>query len=313
MTSAPLHPEHSHQTIRVLTFNILSADRANWERRRQLARSGLQAIRPDIVALQETTPGQGRDQATDLLGPGYHVAEHPSRTEDTIGAALASRWPFAAVHEIDLSVAPRVPSAAAVLAEVELPRPFGFTVFVHHGAAYQFGYARERELQAVACARFVEEHLAGRNDHVVLFGDFNDTPDSSSVRFWTGRQSLEGLSVAYQDAWEASHGTERRPHFSPDNPLVRAGEMPLESGRRIDYIMIRNGTYGPTLRVADCRRVLDRPVAGVWASDHFGVMADLECPPIRPEPGMTDGIAKRSGWGGAPHFAAVRPRLGSNS
>lgn len=68
-------------------------------------------------------------------------------------------------------------------AEVKMPWPFGLTVLVHHAAAYQFGYARERELQAVACARFVEDYLAGRNAHVILLGDFNDTPDSSSVRF----------------------------------------------------------------------------------------------------------------------------------
>jgi hypothetical protein len=30
--------------------------------------------------------------------------------------------------------------------------------------------------------------------------------------------------------------------------------------------------------VADCRRVLDQPVDGVWASDHYGVLADLTRP-----------------------------------
>lgn len=82
--------------------------------------------------------------------------------------------------------------------------------------------------------------------------------------------------------------------FSPANPLVRPGEMPLELGRRIDYIMIRSGTHGPTLDVADCRRVLNKAVAGVWASDHFGVMADLQIPAHPPgtwhdlDPTMTD-------------------------
>jgi hypothetical protein len=42
--------------------------------------------------------------------------------------------------------------------------------------------------------------------------------------------------------------------------------------------MIRSSAYGPTLAVADCQRVLDGAVDGVWASDHFGVMADLEMP-----------------------------------
>jgi endonuclease/exonuclease/phosphatase family metal-dependent hydrolase len=270
--------ESELKTIRVLTFNILSSDRADWERRREAARAGLQVLRPDIVALQETTPGQAHNQVTDLLGPEYHVVEHPARSGDMVGAALVSRWPFATVREVDLGVTPRVPVAAAVVAEVKMPRPFGPTVLVHHGGAYQFGYARERELQAVACARFVEDLMAGRNAHVVLLGDFNDTPDSSSVRFWTGRQSLEGLSVAYQDAWEARRASDAGHTFSPSNPLVRAGEMPLELGRRIDYIMIRCGIHGPTLDVADCRRVLNRAVAGVWASDHSGVIADLEVP-----------------------------------
>jgi endonuclease/exonuclease/phosphatase family metal-dependent hydrolase len=54
--------------------------------------------------------------------------------------------------------------------------------------------------------------------------------------------------------------------------------MALETGRRIDYVLVRGGIHGPSLRVADCRRVFDQPVDGVWASDHFGVVADLEAP-----------------------------------
>jgi hypothetical protein len=64
-------------------------------------------------------------------------------------------------------------------------------------------YAYEREQQAARCARFVEERLDGRDMHVVLADDFDAAPDSSGIRFWTGRQSLDGFSVAYQDAWEA--------------------------------------------------------------------------------------------------------------
>jgi endonuclease/exonuclease/phosphatase family metal-dependent hydrolase len=98
--------------------------------------------------------------------------------------------------------------------------------------------------------------------HVVLLGDFDDTPDSSSVRFWTGRQSLDGFSVAYRDAWEAVHPCDPGQTFTPANPLVRAGEMSLELGRRIDYIMIRCSVHGPSLHVSDCQQVFDQPVDG---------------------------------------------------
>jgi endonuclease/exonuclease/phosphatase family metal-dependent hydrolase len=50
--------------------------------------------------------------------------------------------------------------------------------------------------------------------------------------------------------------------------------------RRIDYIMIRCARHGgPTLAVSDCRLAFDQPVNGWWASDHFGVVADLALPP----------------------------------
>jgi len=48
--------------------------------------------------------------------------------------------------------------------------------------------------------------------------------------------------------------------------------------QRIDYILVRCGPHGPTLKVASCTRIFDEPTNGVWGSDHFGVVADLEIP-----------------------------------
>ena len=39
--------------------------------------------------------------------------------------------------------------------------------------------------------------------------------------------------------------------------------------------MVRCVDHGPTLDVSSCERIFDKPVDGVWASDHFGVVADL--------------------------------------
>jgi endonuclease/exonuclease/phosphatase family metal-dependent hydrolase len=60
--------------------------------------------------------------------------------------------------------------------------------------------------------------------------------------------------------------------------LTHLEERDVNRGRRIDYLLVRCGDHGPTLPIADCRRVFDQPVEGVWASDHFGVVADLELP-----------------------------------
>ena len=66
--------------------------------------------------------------------------------------------------------------------------------------------------------------------------------------------------------------------FTPDNPLVADPDWPF---RRIDYILVRCGDHGgPTLGIRSCKRVFDEPIDGVWASDHFGVTADVG-PPTR--------------------------------
>jgi endonuclease/exonuclease/phosphatase family metal-dependent hydrolase len=265
--------------VRVLTMNLLAPEHADWERRRPVLTDGLRTLRPDVVALQETMWGDGTDQAVELLGPGYQVARHPGRAPDGVGAVMASRWPLGAVHEVDLHVTPRTadfPWCAALAVEVLAPPPLGPLLFVHHKPNWQYGF--ERELQAVATARFVEELLAGRDLQVVLAGDFDDPPDSASIRFLTGPQSLEGTSVCYEDTWAAVRPGEPGHTFSPRNPLVTAGEMALERGRRIDYVMVRCGAHGPRFEVAGCAPAFDEPVGGVWASDHFGVVADLALP-----------------------------------
>jgi endonuclease/exonuclease/phosphatase family metal-dependent hydrolase len=266
--------------LRVMTLNLLSPDHGDWERRRLVLQTGLASWEPHLIALQETVWGNGYDQALDLLGPDYHVVRHSGRSANGVGAAFASRWPVGTVREVDLHVTSRVdlPWCAAVLGEIQAPPPIGPMLFVHHKPTYQVGYAYERELQALACAQFVEEQLGGRDLHVVLAGDFDDTPDSVSVRFWTGKQSLHGSSVAYRDAWAAVSPDGPGHTFTPLNPLVRAGEMSLELGRRIDYVMVRCGSYGPSLDIVDCRLAFDKPVDGIWASDHFGVVADLAVP-----------------------------------
>ncbi|WP_189871678.1 hypothetical protein [Streptomyces bluensis] len=64
--------------------------------------------------------------------------------------------------------------------------------------------------------------------------------------------------------------------------------MPEEEGRRVDYIMVRCDDYGPTLRVGLCGQVFSEPVEGVWASDHYGLVADLLLPGHQPGSWVSD-------------------------
>ena len=261
--------------VRVATLNLWGRHGA-WDERRSVLVDGLRKLRPDVVAFQEAVVIDGYDQVADVLGAGYHVAHQAGREADGTGLSIACRWPLGEVREEALNVTPRVDPSRIAVAEVLAPVPLGKLLFAHHNPSWQLGFEHERELQAVAAARFVEE-LVGQRDvnHVVLAGDFNATPDSAGVRFWRGLQSLSGTSVCYRDAWESAHPGDPGHTFAPSNPLVTGGDWPLELGRRIDYVMVRCGHYGPTLDVASCEQIFDEPVSGVWASDHFGVIANF--------------------------------------
>lgn len=275
-------PEVSVGSVRVATFNVLSPLLADWHDRRKVVAEQLRAADPDIVALQEVDAGEDREQGiADLLGPGWHVAWHSRTTPDGVGLALASRWPFNEIHEHSLGVTDRAavfPWSAVVVAEVRAPQPLGTLHIAHHKPVFQFDYEHERELQAVEAARFIEDVLDDRDDHVVVVGDFDATPDSSSVRFWTGRQSLEGVSVSYHDPWEMLRPNDPGHTFTPDNPLVARGDMFSAAGRRIDYVMVRGGSFGPTLAVRSVELIGVQPHGGVQASDHYGVVAELTVP-----------------------------------
>jgi endonuclease/exonuclease/phosphatase family metal-dependent hydrolase len=263
-----------------MTMNLW-ARHGNWPVRRGALQAGLRQLRPDVLMLQEAVVDDTYDQANDLLGDGYQIVhQRVGLVGDGRhrGASVASRWPIGRVHEVDLHLTSRTGdySCGAVIVEVAAPPPLGQVLVVGHGPSWSVRSEVERELQAVAVVRRIEELVTDQSVHVVVGGDFNAEPVASSVRFWTGRKSLDGTSTAYRDCWESARGGEPGWTIDPDNSLTRHEERDVNRGRRIDYLLVRCHDHGPTMRITDCRLALDQSVAGVMASDHYGVIADLQ-------------------------------------
>jgi endonuclease/exonuclease/phosphatase family metal-dependent hydrolase len=271
-------------TMRVLTFNLW-ARHGEWDQRRRVIRAGLHALNADLITFQEAIVDDNYDQGVDLLGADYHVVHQRTGLVGDgrhHGVCIASRWPVVEVDDVDLHVTARTGdySCGTLVARVAAPEPFGSVLLVNHGPSWAWSAELEREKQAVAAARAVADIIADRPAHVVVGGDFNATPDTASMRFWTGRRSLEGTSVAYRDAWDSVHGDRPGSTFDPENPLTAHDEPGLDRGRRIDYLLVGCGPHGPTLKIDNCEVVFAAPDDGVWASDHFGVVADLNVHPI---------------------------------
>lgn len=271
--------QHSPSSpLRIATLNLWGRH-GEWEARREALRGGFDRYRADIVAVQEAIVTDGYDQVADVLGTDYAVVHQTvGLLGDGNGAAIASRWPIETVREVDLNLTPRSAGFPCVtlIARVLAPEPIGPVLVANHLPSWQVDYELERELQTVAAARAIEELAPDHAAHVLLLGDLDADPDAASTRFLAGKQSLGGMSVCYQNVWDVMHPGEPGETFTPSNPLVVDRDWPY---RRIDHIFVRCGEHGgTTLRIAACGRIFDQPIGGVWASDYFGVVADLEVP-----------------------------------
>jgi exonuclease III len=156
--------------VRILTLNILG-ESARDERRAALE-GGLRTLNPDVVTFQEAVVTSEYDQVADLLGPDYRIFHQAGRSAGGCGASIASRWPLEVVREADLHVTDRVDPTrwigSLAVVQIDVPEPIGRLLLVHHKPTWQSGMELERELQAVASARIVEEILDGAERHVVV-------------------------------------------------------------------------------------------------------------------------------------------------
>jgi endonuclease/exonuclease/phosphatase family metal-dependent hydrolase len=151
-------------------------------------------------------------------------------------------------------------------------RTGGVDVFSTH-LSWQLHDAARREREVQALVRFVAE----RTDPAapvgpVVAGDFNAEPDSTVIRYLSGLATLDGASTYLQDAWRLAGDGGPGLTWSNANPHAA---LDREPERRLDYIF--SGFHGRDGggRPVECRVVADTPVAGVWPSDHFGVLAVL--------------------------------------
>jgi endonuclease/exonuclease/phosphatase family metal-dependent hydrolase len=271
--------------LRVLTLNCWNVS-GPFPERMGLIRAGIEALRPDVIGLQELIVRRdGFDQADIILeGLGYERVFGPAfrwndaarllpldhSDSDAFGNAIASRWPIADTAVRALPGTETDERRSAVAALIETPSgtlPF-FTTHLnwkpHHGPV--------RERQVVAVADFVREMARDGQLPPILVGDLNAEPDSTEIRFLRGLTALEGRSLDLQDAWRVAG--DASPGFTWDN-RNRFAAYSSERDRRIDYILVGPPDREGRGRIESARLAFTEPAGEVFASDHFGLVADV--------------------------------------
>jgi endonuclease/exonuclease/phosphatase family metal-dependent hydrolase len=263
-----------------------------YARRQALLRRGVRELDPDLLAFQEAGFAGGRHQVAEALeGLGYHLLHQLEVKSDSRwdqGCCVASRWPIEPQELLafDLTEHTHRYPYAALAVRVAAPDPVGRLLFVCAKPSWELSREYERELQAVELVKLVRRHTAASDFPPIIAGDFDAAPDRASVRFLTGRQSLAGISTCLRDAWaEAGDGSPGYT-WTSDNPgarqLIEKRLFEKRHARRIDYIFMGSfHDYSKFARIARCRVVLNKPVNGIWPSDHYAVCADIDVlPPL---------------------------------
>lgn len=266
------------KTMRVATLNIWNRF-GPWEQRLEAIRDGVAELSPDILGLQEVVrlhpdDGDGLDQAAAIAaGFDYHVAYGRARDERWFGNAVLSRWPITRSHVYEL---PRVGTdERRTLLFAEIGSPFGTIPFFVTHLNWKFDEGHVRAAQLLEIVHRIETLTSGDRAlafPALLVGDLNAEPDSDEIRYLRGLASLGGgRRVYFQDAF-AFAGDGPGITYARHNPFA----APLrEPDRRIDYVFVRGRDEHHRGEPIEARVCFDKPVAGTFPSDHFGVIATL--------------------------------------
>jgi endonuclease/exonuclease/phosphatase family metal-dependent hydrolase len=238
--------------MRFMTRNVQHD--AGDPRRLDLLNRELRTVSPDVVMFQEVRyPDQlgALVAGTRLRHVTHQTDVLPGRPPEVhSGTAVVSRLPHRVVDVVERRIGGFHYWTLAVALD-------GWRV-VTPTTPWHPDAAAVRHRQAV---ELTERH---GGPGTVVAGDLNATPDEPAVRH---------LAAHFQDAWAVA-GDGPGTTWSQDNPLAAAeiSRLGCRPGR-IDYVFAGSG-----VRVVSVGLVGDRPVDGVWLSDHAGVVADLAFP-----------------------------------
>ena len=260
---------------RVATLNIWNRQ-GPWPQRLPLLRAWLETVDADVIGLQEILgmPGMPSQAAELASGLGYQVYDAPAWHVGgglTFGNAILSRHALTDTRTLPLPSPPGLDTRTVAFARVDAPHG-PMPVFVTH-LTWQLHLASARVAQVKALVRHVAELAPIDGPPPVLLGDFNASPDSDEMRFLRGDAVLDGESVYFADCWAATRGMD-----DPGYTYDRANEYALRSHeptRRIDYCYVRGPDASLRGEPVATQLALVEPRDGVWASDHYAVVADI--------------------------------------
>ena len=276
--------------MRIMTWNV-QGRHGEWADRHAALRSWIERTTPDVLTLQESwVEPDGTTQAARLAEElGLHTVtaadlagfdRYPQATYWVVNAVL-SRWPLTIERLCPLPDEHGEPTwRHVVVTRVHRPAEDGGP-FIAAGTHIEHGLEQSarRSTQLTALVNHLAEVLGDEPQRreslpAILAGDLNCVPESDEYRRATGLSAGAIPGFTLVDAWTAAGNTDPGHTWSARNPLVP--RLAIHPHRRLDYVMVSTPRRAGTGHVHTCSLAGTEAVDGVWASDHFAVVADVE-------------------------------------
>lgn len=253
-------------TFRILTLNVWNVF-GPWERRRRELVRWFSELQPDAACLQEVRRGPDADQLAEIVA---ELAAEGARFHGTfagvpydageIGNATLTRTPPERSHVVPLPGGDPEEPARTLLCVKAGP---AWVMTTHLSPRPHQAPARREQVAAIrdAIGTLAAEEPGAA---FLLAGDLNAPPEAPEVTELL--EPVAGLRPV--DAWTAGNPTEPGRTWDNDgNPFTEGQGMP---DGRVDYVIVAGDC-----EVRRARIVCDRPLTGVHASDHYGVLAEV--------------------------------------
>ncbi len=258
--------------VRCVTLNLQGLENDWFKKRSQVVIAGLRRYRPDVVCFQESTirysdsiynQAQAIGEAAGLPTVAFSPYGNPIEimSPNQGGIAVISRWPIQAIRNRRLPTAHDTPPDARVALLVTLQMRNGTldVVNIHLSWHPEEGPLRLTQLGMVI-DEFSRNDWTDPNHRAVLLGDFNATDQEPAIHLANER---------LKDAFRALHPQDPGYTWVSRNPLNNGPKnMP---DRRLDYIFCPRD-----VKVRRAEVVFNSTEGGSYASDHFGLLADLD-------------------------------------
>jgi endonuclease/exonuclease/phosphatase family metal-dependent hydrolase len=247
--------------MRILTLNTWH-NNGPWLQRRDALLQGIVHYAPEILLLQELFDADWSNELQARLDYPYLVSAECIHS----GLIVLSKLPPERSEIYRMKAKSPFESywRYALWAELRLAgHPLG--VFNTH-LSWELQDDATRQAQVEELWSFIEKHRAD-GGFTVVAGDFNCTPDSPAMTWLISHSGfIDTYRVLHPDA--AGFTWSNRNLFAQKH-------RPVLPERRIDYVLADSGFVENRLR--RCEVVFDVPqTLGVFASDHFGVLAEFD-------------------------------------